>query len=291
MGRGTDEIKKFIEEIEEEGVKVLATFNDPYGDKPQLLVEVPINMVEPTPFQRDLSEPHVRRLMEVIETVGRYLDPVILVRPKKGVYWTPNGNHRREAMLRLGKDKITGILIPDYSTTYQILALNTEKAHNIKEKSLEVIRMYKTIMKEEPDRNESEYAFQFEEAPYITLGILYEEKPKFSGGAYHTFLKKVDNFLDIPFEEAYIEREKRASILAEIDEIVQEKVARIKERGINHPFVKQFVVSRANPFGRKRKLDVNYYEAFEMFKERLNELDVSKVSLEDIVSAESGFEE
>lgn len=258
----TDEIKKFIEEIEEGGVKILASFNDPYSDRIQFLVEIPINMVEPTPFQRDLSEPHVRRLMEVIETVGRYLDPIILVRPKKGVYWTPNVNHRREAMVRLGKNKITGILIPDYSTTYQILALNTEKAHNIKEKSLEVIRMYKTIMKEEPDRNESEYAFQFEEAPYITLGILYEEKPKFSGGAYHTFLNKVENFLDIPFEEAYTEREKRASVLAEVDDIVQEKVTRIRERGINHPFVKQFVLSRANPFGRKRKLDVNYYEAF-----------------------------
>ncbi len=288
MDKIPEKIQKLIEEVENEGVKVLCAFKDPYGDNYQLLVEIPLNMVEPTPYQRDLSDPHVRRLMEVIETVGRYLDPIVVVRPQKGVYWTPNGNHRREAMYRLGKDKITGILIPEYSVAFQILALNTEKAHNLKEKSLEVIRMYKAIMKEEPDRFESEYAFQFEEAPYITLGILYENKPKFSGGAYHSFLKKVDHFLDIPFEESYIEREKRAEVLAEVDEIVQDIVTKIKERGINHPFVKQFVVSKANPFGRKRKLDVDFYEAFEMFKEKLLEIDVSKVRIEDIASA-GGF--
>ncbi|MEN3044902.1 MAG: ParB N-terminal domain-containing protein [Candidatus Hydrothermales bacterium] len=286
-----DEIRELIEEIENDGVKILSVFNDPYGGKIQFLVEIPLSLVEPTPFQRDLSEPHVRRLMEVIETVGRYLDPIILVRPRKSVYWTPNGNHRREAMLRLGKEKIVGILIPDYSTTYQILALNTEKAHNIKEKSLEVIRMYKTLMIEERERYESEFSFQFEEAPFVTLGLLYESKPKFSGGAYHSFLKKIDNFLDLPFEEAFLEREKRAAFLSEVDEIVQDKVTKIKERGINHPFVKQFVVSKANPFGKRRKLDLNYFEALEMFKERLLEIDVSKVKYEDIVSVDGMYED
>ncbi len=285
-----EEIQRLIEEVEREGVKVLCAYKEPYGDKYQLLVELPVNMVEATPYQRDLSDPHVKRLLEVIDTIGRYLDPIIVVRPRPGVYWTPNGNHRREAMYRLGKSKIIGILIPEYSVAYQILALNTEKAHNLKEKSLEVIRMYKAIMQEEPDKYESEYAFQFEEAPYITLGLLYENKPKFSGGAYHSFLKKIDNFLDISFEEAYIEREKRAGVLGEVDEVVQDIVIRIKERGINHPFIKQFVVNKANPFGRKRKLDVDFYEAFEMLKERLNEIDVSRVSIEDIARTTT-FEE
>ena len=283
------EIKKFKDEVEKEGCNVLCVFKEPFGGQYQLFVEVPIEKVQPTPYQRDLSEPHVKRLVEVIQSIGRYLDPIILVRPQPNVYWTPNGNHRREAMLRLGKEKITGILIPDYSVSYQILALNTEKAHNIKEKSLEVIRMYKNIMEEEPDKLESEYSFQFEEAPYITLGILYEEDEKFSGGPYHTFLKKVDLFLDIPLKKAYGERKKRAKVLAEVDEIVKEIMAKIRERGINHPFLKQFVVHKGNPFGRKRKVGIDFYEAFEMFKENLKKIDTSKVSLEDIASAE--FEE
>ena len=283
------EIKKLKEEVEEEGCKVLSIFKEPFSEQYQLLVDVPIEKVQPTPYQRDLSEPHVKRLVEVIRSIGRYLDPIILVRPKPNVYWTPNGNHRREAMIRLGKERIIGILIPDYSVSYQILALNTEKAHNIKEKSLEVIRMYKSIMEEEPEKTESEYSFQFEEAPYITLGILYEKDEKFSGGAYHTFLKKIDLFLDLPFSKAYKEREKRAEVLAGVDEIVKDIITKIKERGINHPFLKQFVVSKGNPFGRKRKVDVDFYEAFEMFKENLKKIDTSKVSLEDIASAE--FEE
>jgi len=284
-----EEIKKLKEEVEKEGCNVLCIFKEPFADQYQLLVEVPIEKVQPTPYQRDLSEPHVKRLVEVIQTIGRYLDPIILVRPKPNIYWTPNGNHRREAMLRLGKERITGILIPDYSVSYQILALNTEKAHNIKEKSLEVIRMYKNIMEEDPDKNESEYSFQFEEAPYITLGILYEEDEKFSGGAYHAFLKKVDWFLDIPLKNAYKERQNRAKVLAEVDEMVKEIIAKIRERGINHPFLKQFVVSKGNPFGRKRKVGVDFYEAFEMFKANLKKIDTSKVSLEEIASAE--FEE
>ena len=36
--------------------------------------------VEPTPYQRDPSEPHVKRLMHVLETLGRFLDPIIAVR-------------------------------------------------------------------------------------------------------------------------------------------------------------------------------------------------------------------
>jgi ParB family chromosome partitioning protein len=280
-----EELANLIKEIEKEGIDVICPFRDPYGDKWQILVAIPLDKVEPTPYQRDLSEPHVRRLMEVIETVGRFLDPIIIVRPKPGVYWTPNGNHRREAMYRLGKDKIVGILIPEYDVAFQILALNTEKAHNLKEKSLEVIRMYKAIMKEDPDKYESDFAFQFEEAPFITLGLLYESQPKFAGGAYHSFLKKIDHFLDIPFEDAFIEREKRANILGEIDSIVQELVIRIKERGITHPFVKNFIVSKANPFGRKRKIDMEFHEAMELFKENLSKLDVSGVTIEDIAGA------
>ena len=283
------DIKKLKDEVEKEGCNVLCVFKEPFGEQYQLLVDVPIEKVQPTPYQRDLSEPHVKRLIEVIQTIGRYLDPIILVRPKPNVYWTPNGNHRREAMLRLGKERITGILIPDYSVSYQILALNTEKVHNIKEKSLEVIRMYKSIMEEEPDKLETDYSFQFEEAPYITLGIVYETDEKFSGGAYHTFLKKVDLFLDLPLQKAYEERQKRAKVLAEVDEIVKEIMGKIRERGINHPFLKQFVVSKGNPFGRKRKVGVDFYEAFEMFKGNLKKIDTSKVSLEDIASAE--FEE
>ena len=285
------EIKKLKVDVEKEGCTVLCIFREPFGGQYQLLVEVPVEKVKPTPYQRDLSEQHVRRLAEVIQSTGRFLDPIILVRPQPGLYWTPNGNHRREAMLRLGKEKIIGILLPDTSVAYQILALNTEKAHNIREKSLEVIRMYRSIMEVEPDKTEANYSFQFEEAPYITLGILYESDEKFSGASYHTFLKKIDTFLELPFRQAFEERKKRAEVLAKVDELVKNVILKIRERGINHPFLKQYVVSKGNPFGRKRKVGVDFYEAFERFKENLEKIDVSRVSLEEIASAEIEYSE
>lgn len=77
--------------------------------------------------------------------MGRFLDPIIVVRAQKAseetvTYWTPNGHHRLSAMKTLGTKSITAIVGPEASAAYQILALNTEKAHNLREKSLEVIR-------------------------------------------------------------------------------------------------------------------------------------------------------
>ena len=278
-----EEIEELVKKVEEDGGEVLAVYEEPYSSNLQIFVKLPIEIVKPTPYQRDLSNPHVERLRLVIETIGRFLDPIILVRVGDREYWTPNGNHRREAMVKCGKEWITGILIPDQSVAFQILALNTEKAHNLKEKSLEVIRMYRSLMEMDESKNESDYSFQLEEASYITLGMVYEKQAKFAGGAYHSFLKKIDNFLEIPIKEAYIEREKRSQILQEIDEIVVDVVMKLKERGISHPFVKNFIVSKCNPLGRKRKTELTYEEAMEKFKEKLNKLDIESVTLADIM--------
>jgi ParB family chromosome partitioning protein len=283
------EIKELVKSVKEDGGEVLAVYEEPYGSNIQLFVKLPLQMVEPTPYQRDLSNPHVERLKLVIETIGRFLDPIILVRVGEKKYWTPNGNHRREALARCGKEWITGILIPDLSVAYQILALNTEKAHNLKEKSLEVIRMYRSLMETDENKKEIEYSFQLEEACLITLGITYEKEPKFAGGAYHSLLKRIDDFLDIPMKEAYVEREKRSQILQEVDEIVRDIVIKLKERGITHPFVKNFVVSKCNPLGRKRKTELGYEEAMQKFKENLTSMDVSSITATELMR--EGIEE
>jgi ParB family transcriptional regulator, chromosome partitioning protein len=77
-------------------------YKDPLGGHPVLLAILPIDTIEPTPFQRDLSDTHHKRLADVIAKTGRYLDPVIaVVAPSQG-FWTPNGRHRLAAMRRLG---------------------------------------------------------------------------------------------------------------------------------------------------------------------------------------------
>ena len=59
-----------------DGGAALAVYREPFGGTPRSLVAaLPIDRVEPTPYQRDPSEPHVKRLMTVIEKLGRFLDP------------------------------------------------------------------------------------------------------------------------------------------------------------------------------------------------------------------------
>src|SRR5205809_6979180 len=90
-------VRALVTQIVEQGGAALGAYREPFGGTPAVLAALPIDRVEPTPYQRDPSQPHVKRLMNVIETLGRFLDPIIAVR-QDGGYWTPNGNHRLQAM-------------------------------------------------------------------------------------------------------------------------------------------------------------------------------------------------
>ncbi len=286
-----EEVKKLAEQIEEDGGKVLTIYQEPYGKNWQIFALLPLEKVKPTPFQRDLSSSHVKRLQEVIEEVKRFIDPIVVIRYTNGEYWTPNGNHRREALLRLGAKEIPAIVIPDVFIAFQILSLNTEKAHNLREKSLEVIRMYKGLLEMDGKIREIEYAFQFEEPYFITLGLIYEQHLKFGGSAYVPLLKKVDNFLDLPLPKALEERQKRAEILKEVDDLIEPIVQSLRERGINHPFLKQAVVSKVNPIKRKRKVSVEYESLFKQMKKSLEKLDPSSITMEELIALASGISE
>ncbi len=192
----TAAIRGLTAAVEEDGGAVLGSYSDPFGGTPVLLVSLPINRVEPTPYQRDPSETHIKKLMNVIEKVGRFLDPLVLIRQDDG-YWTPNGNHRLQAMKKLGAKSIIALLVPDPEVAFKILALNTEKAHNVKEKSLETIRMARALAGRKQGQ-ETDFAFEFEQAQFLTLGAAYEQKKSLSGGAYTPVLRRIDDFLDEP---------------------------------------------------------------------------------------------
>src|SRR6478672_10361516 len=148
--------------VENEGGFVLGCYSDPLGKHPLVLAVLPIDAVEPTPFQRDLSDMHHKRLADVLDRTGIFLDPVIAVTaPGKG-FWTPNGRHRLEAMRRLGAKAISALVVPKREVAWQILALNTEKAHNLKDKSLEVIRIFRNLMEETAQKAEKEFGYYFE---------------------------------------------------------------------------------------------------------------------------------
>jgi len=176
------EVERLAEQVEADGGTVLAAYREPVGGHWQLFALLPRPRVAPTPYQRDLSKAHAERLHRAIKKLDRFVDPVVAVRGGEG-YWVPNGNHRRWALDKLKADFVPAILVPEPEVAFQILALNTEKAHNLKEKSLEVIRMYRGLMEEGDRRHEDSFAFQFEEPHFITLGLLYEKNARFAGGA------------------------------------------------------------------------------------------------------------
>ncbi|MBI3122119.1 MAG: ParB/RepB/Spo0J family partition protein, partial [candidate division NC10 bacterium] len=204
-------------QVEGDGGSVLAIYREPVGQAWQIFALLPLEQVQPTPYQRDLSPTHAKRLREVIKKLDRFIDPVVVVRHGPGEYWTPNGNHRRDALQKLKAKHIPVILLPEPEVAFQILALNTEKAHNLKEKSLEVIRMFRGLMEAEPRKAEEDFTFQFEEAHFITLGLLYEKYPRFSGSVHAPILRRVDTFLKNPLPEAYEERGHRAGLVEAAD--------------------------------------------------------------------------
>src|SRR5580692_3912586 len=127
--------------VREAGGAPIGAYREPLGGRALLLASLPLNALQPTPFQRDLSPTHAKRLAAKIDETAAFLDPLIVVRGEDGRLWTPNRRHRLAAAKMLGLRQITALVSPDEALAYRILALNTEKAHNLKDKSLEVVRM------------------------------------------------------------------------------------------------------------------------------------------------------
>jgi ParB family transcriptional regulator, chromosome partitioning protein len=273
--------------IEREGGIVAGSYADPLGKNPLLIAILPIDAVEPTPFQRDLSQTHHRKLADVIHRTGMFLDPLIAVTaPGKG-FWTPNGRHRLEAMRRLGARSITALVVPRREIAWQILALNTEKAHNLRERSLEVIRITRGLLEnaEDAKRPESGFAFYLEEASFVTLGICYEQNGKFAGGAYNPIMRRLEKFSEEPLSKAVREHEKHAGMLMELDARVAEVIAKLKARGFVSPYLRTFVVARINPLRWIQGEPPPLEEVLKTMRERAAKFNTEKIKQEDLASA------
>jgi ParB family chromosome partitioning protein len=272
--------------VGQDGGSVLGSYRDPFGATPVLIVALPIDRVEPTPYQRDPSDTHIKKLMVVIEKVGRFLDPLVLIRQDEA-YWTPNGNHRLQAMKKLGARSIVGLLVPDPEVAFKILALNTEKAHNVKEKSLETIRMSRALAARK-EGSETDFAFEFEQAQFLTLGAAYEQRKSLSGGAYTSVLRRIDDFLDEPMAKALKERERRGDKVLALDDAVAKIVETLKAKGLTSPYLKAFVVSRINPIRFSKSTEFDFDVIIDKMTASAKKFNVEKVKQEDIAKAGGG---
>ena len=235
------------QQVRDAGGAAVGGYREPLSGRPVLLATLPISAVQPTPFQRDLSPTHTKRLAQKIDESGAFLDPIIVVRGEDGSFWTPNGRHRLAAAKVLGLKLITALVSPDEALAFRILALNTEKAHNLKDRALEVIRMARNLAKRKPRARENDFAAEFEAPEFLTLGILYAEDKRFAGGAYSSFLRKVDRFGERTLPASLRQREAYAARLKQIDTQVKKIIAKLQARGFKSPYLRNYVVARINP--------------------------------------------
>jgi ParB family chromosome partitioning protein len=277
------------EQVAADGGTVLGRYNDPFGGHPLIVAALPIAIVEPTPYQRDPSDAHVKRLMTVLEKIGLFLDPIIAIH-HEDKYWTPNGNHRLQAMKKLGAKTVIALIVPDANVAFKILALNTEKAHNLREKSLETIRMARALAGARTSKGEHEtaFAFEFEQPAFLTLGAAYEERPRLSGGAYQPILRRVDEFLDDPINDALKERLRRGRKILKLDDAVGAAVEKLKAKGLTSPYLKPFVVARVNYTRFSKATSFDFDEALDKIIASAQKFNADRVSQQDVAKAGGG---
>ncbi len=289
QGEAPKELRDVVTRIENAEGAVLARYREPLEGHWVVLAALPLERVEPTPYQRELSKAHAEKLVGVIPKVGRFLDPIIAV-PHEAGFITPNGMHRLSAMRALGAKAITALVVPEHEVAYRILALNTEKAHNLRDKALEVVRLFRALSESASHKHETDYTLEFETPGLLTLGFCYEQNGRFSGGAYAPVVNRCEEFRDEPLADTLPLREARAQQLLALDAVVNEAVQRLKDSGFNSGYLKPVVVARINPL-RFVKLEEGQRPDFDKTITRMiagaQKFDPSKVKAGDFALAAS----
>lgn len=238
--------KDLVAMVVSQGGAPLGAYQDPFAGRPLLLASIPLKRVAETPFQRDLSKTHADRLVAAIGATGVFLDPHHC-HSRARFFVAQRPPPSAAAAHALGMRSITALLTPDRALAYRILALDAEKAHNLKDRALEVIRMARALAVETPKATESDHALAFESAPLLTLGATYERAGRFAGSVYQPLLRRVDVWQAGGLPAALRQRDQYAQKLLDIDARVTDHVKALQAKGMQSPYLKTLVVARCNP--------------------------------------------
>ena len=249
--------------IVDDGGSVLAVYRDPLGGHWQMLAGLPIDRVEPTPYQRDLSEAHVGRVANAIDKLDRYLDPVIAVPAGDGKYWSPNGYHRLGAMRELGAKSIVALVVPEPEVAHRILLLNTEKAHNLRERALEVSRLAEALVGARRSARARVCDRVRGGGARHARSLLPAERSLLGRSVSSRSSSAATNSSASKLPTALAARRLRAEKLLELNELVNEAVKSMKSRGLESPYLKAFVVARINPLRFQRKPTADFDETID----------------------------
>ena len=92
----------------------------------------------------------------------------------------------------------------------------------------------------------------------------------------------MDKFLKLSLRKGLEERAERAELVRSADETLGQVVAKVKKRGINHPYVKNYLLARTTPLTRARKTLPSFEQTFRSCAASLEDFDVTKVRYDEI---------
>ena len=104
-------------------------------------------------------------------------------------------------------------------------------------------------------------------------------------------LKRVEKFLGSKLPTALETRSERAAKMLELDDAVNDAVAKLKERGFQSPYLKAFVVARINPLRFQRGAKAEFDETIDKMIGSARRMDAAKVRGDQISSASGPPEE
>jgi len=252
-------------------MEIVAKINEPLHGYAQEIALIPVSRLKVIEVQRKPSAPHVKRLKSSIKKIG-FTIPLIVVRKGEDNIII-DGQHRFLAAKELGIKELPAIIIPE-KYAHNLMELNVEKQMSLRERAYVALNVYRMYLNENPSMKEDDGRIMdsIEYAYYVTLGVAYEKKPRVSGSPYEPLLKKVDGFLSKPLKDAVVERERRAGIIIETDDLTRDVVKKVKELGVEHEFLYNEVVSFCNPMKRKKKVSQSFDNIFSALQKNLKDL-------------------
>jgi len=252
-------------------MEIVARINEPLHGYAQEIALIPVSKRKVIEVQRKPSAPHVKRLRSSIKKIGFTIPLIVVRRGEENIII--DGQHRFLAAKELGIKELSAIIIPE-KYAHNLMELNVEKQMSLRERAYVALNVYRMYLNENPSMKEDDGRIMdsIEYAYYVTLGVAYEKKPRVSGSPYEPLLKKVDGFLSKPLKDAVVERERRAEVIIETDDLTRDVVKKVKELGVEHEFLYNEVVSFCNPMKRKKKVSQSFDNIFSALQKNLKDL-------------------
>ena len=184
----------------------------------------------------------------MIETLGRFLDPLIVRPSATTATWTPNGNHRLQAMRRLGAKAVVALLDPGTGRRLSDPgAQHREGAQPAREVAGDDPHGSRARRGSRAQPEEA-FAFQFEQPSFLTLGAALRvtptpERRRLPVGAAPD--RRIPRQAVV--ESGHRARAAAPRLVLAIDDRVTAIVDKLKARGLTSPYLRPFVVARINP--------------------------------------------